>query len=120
MSTSYQIKILERINEVDGIEYNAIYVDGLPYDLTLIEINQLLHRKLIAIKNESLFITDLGKKHLAEYHLALERLPQNIPQTNAKTKHTTKYHIGTSIVNILRSDWFKLIVTGLIALILGT
>jgi len=48
------------------------------------------------------------------------RNPDSLPYTNPHKKQTNRYHIGTWIVKILNNDWFKLIVSGLIVIIVGT
>lgn len=59
-------------------------------------------------------ITETGRNYLTE------RLPTNIPQIKAATKHTIRYHIGTYIVKIFNNDWFKLIITAILGILIGT
>jgi hypothetical protein len=118
--SSYSLIILKEISESNGIEYTSLYADGLQSVFIDSEVIELTKRKFISVSGELLFITKEGEMYLEKHHLALDRLPTNIPQTSEPPTQNNKYHIGTWIVRMLQNDWFKLFITALLALILGT
>jgi len=91
-------------------------VDILPNKELNNSIIDELHTKGYINKNDkSVWINKKGRDYLEPNLLPIQPL-----HNEAKKTITQKYQKGTFIVKILSSEWVRLIITGIIALIIGS